>query len=472
MGLRRVVRTIRSQGSLRGLARWLFLVTLVAAPWFYGGTTADSIELIDGMLGTVLVLWLASFIVDRRWPKIPRSLILIGTLILIQGWWMVANARSIYDSTFEVFVGIHPLAPRAPGSVDQALSSAWMLRATVLIGVVLLVADLAQRLNWLVRLWFAIALAGGSIAFLGLLQKATGARMIFWRPPAWPPHLDFFATYFYHANAGAFLNLVFAPIAGLLFWSIRRGASVLWRTLWLTLLFFVGLAILSNTSRMAQAVAGAICVVLLFAVFRPAKRMIARTERRTLVLASILVGITVVAIAQAVRLERPMERWNQIAEHLPASVRWTAYWVAIEGTKESGVFGFGPATFSAVFPRYQQTFGNQPPGTWRFLHDDYLQTVLEWGWVGTVLMGALFFGGIGVGVRNYFRSEDWSTRQRICLSCMLLALVGTAIHAVVDFPLQILSLQLLVATYLGVCWGSGRWQRVEGRRAKDESEAV
>ena len=114
--------------------------------------------------------------------------------------------KVIYDSEFSLFVPLRNLAPFLTGSIDYANSVAWMLRGALLLGTMLLVCDLSQSSRWLLRLWYVMGLVGGSIAFLGLLQKATGAQMIFWQPPP-PPKFGvttFFATYFYHGNAGIF----------------------------------------------------------------------------------------------------------------------------------------------------------------------------------------------------------------------------------------------------------------------------
>jgi hypothetical protein len=461
MAWRHITRSITARGSLRGLARWLFLATLVITPWLYGATTAWAIEIVNGTLGLVLAIWIASLLLDRRWPMVPRTLVVIGGLILLQGWWMTVNAHAIYDSTFRVFAPLEALRRDAPGSADYVLSFAWMLRATALLGVVCLVAEIAQRPVWLLRLWYAIAIAGGSIALLGLIQKGTGAQAIFWRPvlqQATEVH-PFFASYYYHANAGAFLNLVLPPAAGLVAWILARTSSPVARAIWITLLGFVAIAILSNTSRMAQIVGAVTVLVIAGAVARPVMRFLAGIEKRTLVMGSLVVVLALVAVAQAVQLDAPLRRWNEFAEQAPISVRWTAYHTALSAIGAAGLLGFGPGTFQAVFPHYQHMVGNKLQGTWRFLHQDYLQTILEWGWLGSALAAGLFFGGIALAVRNYSRAKTrrWSNRQRILLPCVVLALVGVAIHATLDFPLQILSLQLFVATYLGICWGSMRW---------------
>jgi len=326
---------------------------------------------------------------------------------------------------------------------------------------VCLVAEMVQRPVWLLRLWYAVAIAGGSIAFFGLIQKGMGARMIFWQSAQPRDSWTFFATYYYHANAGAFLNLVLPVVAGLALWRVARQARPFVRTVCATAILFVIIAVASNTSRMAQAVGALLAVTLVVAIIRPAARMVARAEKGMLVLAAFIVIATVAAVAQAVHLDQPLVRWQQFTHQLRVDERWLVDRVALGATRDASLFGFGPGTFRAVFPHYQETFVNPPQGTWRFLHQDYLQTILEWGWVGSALIAALFFGGIGVGIRNYLKSENWSTRQRILLPCAVLALLGVAIHALVDFPLQILSIQLFVATYLGICWGVGasNWKR-------------
>jgi hypothetical protein len=388
---------------------------------------------------------------------------------------MALNARSLYDSEFSLFVPLRNFVPFLTGSVDYANSSAWMLRGALLLATILFVSDLSQSSRWLLRLWYVIGLIGGSIAFLGLLQKATGARMIFWQPP--PPDeqlrvTTFFATYFYHGNAGAFLNLVWPLTAGLVIRAFTRQSQPGMRALW-SIIFIVTIAgVLANTSRMAQVVA-LLMLIVIGVHFGPGLlRRLPGAHKSVAIAGALAIVLALIAVAQATHLEQPLNRWQSVGERIPADARWQASRVALGALSGAGFFGSGPGTFRVVFPGYNIGSGHAVPGSWRFLHEDYLQTVMEWGWLGSSLWALLFFGGLAIGILSYHRyaTRGWMPRRRVIQPLAILALGGVAMHALVDFPFQIESIQLYVATYLGVCWGSSLWyDKSEVRRHRLEA---
>jgi hypothetical protein len=451
----------------RTASRWIFFVALAYAPWAYGATTSASIQITNWVLLAALVLWAIELLVSRRTPRFPRLLFFLTAALICVGGWMVLNAKSIYDSDFSVFVPLRNFAPPVAGSVDYPISAAWMVRGALLLGIILFVADLSQSNRWLLRLWYVIGLVGGSMAFLGLLQKATGAQMIFWQPPHPNEYLrvsTFFATYFYHGNAGAFLNLVWPLTAGLVIraFSSRRRSGM--RAVWISLFIVTIAGVLANTSRMSQVLA----LVLLFAICAQFGLALLRTlsgsEKSIALAGGLAILLALMALVQAVHLEQPLKRWQTESQRISTDARWRAVRVAMGAVPDARLCGFGPGTFRVAFPTYNIASANQAPGTWRFLHDDYLQTLLEWGWIGGILWALLLFGGIAIGIHSYHRRQRvWMPRRVVLQPLVVIALFGVAMHALVDFPLQIESIQLYVATYLGICWGSALWR--DGRSA-------
>jgi len=455
---------------LRAASRWIFFAALVYAPWAYGATTPTSIRTTNWVLLTALGLWSAELLISRRRPQFPRLILFLTGGLICVGGWMVLNAKSIYDSDFFLLVPLHNFALPLAGSVDYAISAAWMIRGALLLGTMLFVSDLSQSNRWLLRLWYVIGLVAGSIALLGLLQKATGAQMIFWQPPP-PPELwvsTFFASYYYHGNAGAFLNLVWPLSAGLVIRAFTNRFHPGMRAMWVSLFILTIAGVLANTSRMAQLVA-AILLVAICVQFGPTLlRRLSGTKKSVALAGALAILLALIALAQAIHLEQPLNRWQAESQRIPGDARWRASRVAMGALPDAGLFGFGPGTFRVVFPTYNTGAASQAPGTWRFLHDDYLQTLLEWGWLGSSLWALLFFGGITVGIRSYNKHarRDWTPRRRVLEALVMIALLGVALHALVDFPLQIESIQLYVATYLGLCWGSTLWQE---RRVSSQS---
>lgn len=448
-------------GFFRSASRWIFFAALVYAPWAYGGTTPDSIQITNWVLLAALVLWAIELLIGRRTPRFPRALFFLTAALICVGGWMVFNAKSVYDSDFSVFVPLHNFATAVTGSVDYPISAAWMIRATLLLGTILFVADLSQSNRWLLRLWYVIGLAGGSIAFLGLLQKATGTLMIFWLPP--PPYpvrvSTFFATYFYHGNAGAYLNLVWPLSAGLVIRAFASGSHPWMRAMWTSVFLITIAAVLANTSRMSQLIA-LLLLVAICVQFGPFLLGKLSGGKSVALAGAIAVGLAFIAFAQASHFEQALKRWQLQSEHIPNDARWQASRVALRALPDAGLFGFGPGTFRVVFPTYNRSGSNQVPGTWRFLHEDYLQTLLEWGWTGGIIWALLFFGGITLSIRAYkeHARREWTPRRRVLQPLVIIALMGAAVHALVDFPVQIESIQLYVATYLGLCWGSMLWK--------------
>ena len=481
---------------------------LIFAPWAYGGTTAESIVEINWLLGSALVLRVVAWSIrsgerktlpgnTARRPSAPRILLIACLAILILGWWMVFNAKAIYDSPYLVFVPVPHFSAGMPGSIDYAISVAWMVRATLLLGLIWFVAELSRDPRWLLRLWWTIALAGGSIATLGLLQKATGAEMIFWRSAPVPDVTTFFATYYYHANAGALLNLTLPATAGLTLRIFTRPARPVVRAVALSSVVILTVAIFANTSRVAELIGAVLLVVLLVRFVPTIFRRLSKTEINFALAGIAAVLLALYGVAQASHLEQSISRWQKLREHLPIDPRWVVTKRAFAALPETGVFGTGPGTFRALFPHYTPELPEPAQRVWRFLHEDYLQTLMEWGWAGGTCWAVIFFGGIATGIYNIrwqekfrraariharerpfeFCSEraahspvpgtwEWTSRQRLLLPLSILALIGVAAHALIDFPLQIASIQLYAVTFLGICWGSTGWTKEHATRKR------
>ncbi len=305
---------------------------------------------------------------------------------------MAWNGKGIYDTEFDLWVPIDQAWPGWPGSADKAVSLAWMTRATLLLGVLLFVADLCRRPQWFLRLLTGVALTGTSIALLGLLQKGTGAEMIFWGESRYGPP-QFFATYFYHANAGAYLNLVLPVVFGLAYRALHHRASPLVRGGWIAAALVTAGAVVSNTSRAAQAIGLLLMLVLIVAALPRVRGLDAgrgEDHRR---------GHGAAAGRGHLRhwAGEPFGSSDRaLAKHrgkCAQDLRWPAARTALRGVPEAGLLGYGPGTFRTIFPHVARGEGTELREGWRYLHQDYLQTLLEWGWLGGALWAALFFGG-------------------------------------------------------------------------------
>ena len=449
--------------------RWLFLGLLICAPWAYGCTHPWAIRALDLGLAVVLLLWLDGCLLRGTRPVLHRWCVAAVALLACQGWWMALNPHFLHDAARHAFLPVAARVPWAPGSVDGAASTALMLRVTVLLGAILFVSDLARQAVWRHRVFMTMAVAGVSVAFLGLLQRASGAQMIFWadRPSTAP----FFATFYYQGNAGAFLNLVLLPVAAQAMLAIRAPEAHIGRAIWIPGWLACLAAVFVNTSRVGQLIACALTAAFLFTQARTAMRGM-WMPRPAVVVGYVAAGCAALAgFIAAVGWERSSEKWGLLAGQLSAeNPRWLAMQATLDMVPEAGLLGMGPGTFEIAFPHYTSFLGDSIAGIWRYAHQDYLQAIVEWGWLGAAAAGFVLFGAMArcfarwgaeaktepltaeSGVASPRRRMR--TRDRLLLFSAGWSLTGVALHALVDFPLQIASLQLYVSVFVGVGWSA------------------
>lgn len=462
-------------------SRWGLLGALFFAPWAYGATRPWAVDWLCQWLAAVLAFRVVALFLPRGGLRggVPWPLVGAVGLLLLQGWWMTLNARALLDPSVSIFGNLQSIAPGLPGAADAALALSWTIRLSLLLGVVLLVAEMAHDAIWRVRLWHALALAAGSIAALGVLQRAAAAETILWEDKAIRGDesytKSFFATFYYHANAGAFLNLGFPIALALALKSFSRPTNSWQHGLVVGNVVIFLLAILLNTSRAAQAIG---LLLLLATLVWPARKLLAfawEKQRRAVLAGLVIVSAAFAATVFGIGLDKQFERWRETQAQMAGEgllhTRLLAQQAALTGLPDAGWFGFGPGCFQVMFPYYTGFLGDQIRGFWRFLHADYVQTVFEWGRLGAAAWSVVFFGGLLRGaLKERAQRQERSSQNLYLLPACLLALVGVGLHALMDFPLQIASIQLYVAVLLGLCWGWGEVPRSSRRRRRTEAE--
>lgn len=437
------------------IPRWLFLGALVFAPWAFGSTPLWTIEVFVFLTATILTFWLAGCALRKMPPLIPSTMACCVALVLIEGWSMALNPY-FRDAGDFVLQPVVPLLNWAPGSVDKATSIAAMTRLSCLLGIACFVSDTAARREWRHRIWWTVGATGVSLILFGLFQSASARPILFWGSAE--ARVPYFASYYYHGNAGSFINLVLPLVAGLAILTIRKPDLHLARAIWLPGFSVCAAGAFVNVARSATVVSILLCGILVAWQFKGSVRNELLPPRRLRLLYALLMTFLLFCLVSFSGWERPAQKWAMMASQLnSANARLVSTKVCLQMVPDAGWHGFGPGTFPLVFPHYTGALGAAIPGIWRYAHDDYLQTLIEWGWLGAGLWSLLFFGGMARLFSNWRKTRAFGTSDRVLLFTSGLALAGVALHALVDFPLQIASLQLYAATYIGFGWGSDAW---------------
>ncbi len=465
-------------GSFILAARVAYLALILFAAANFGLTRPSGILIFNYSMGATVLLWLFGSAMAGRKPRVGWLPFLIVFAILIMGWFTtVAGLLESADTDTSEWPDWLEDLLIACGTYDPALSLASMFRCTVLLGAFLMAVDLFAAPPWGKRLVLSVCLAGVGVVGFVFLQKLTGNLLMLKSLDGRIPLS--FGPYRYWGNAASFLNLIWPVLAAIALHTGMRHARG-WSA-WMAAAILVFSALYINISKAGQALG--IVGLALFGSFA----LLYILRRKRLSLATFpwqtAAVITVLTLLLAVILFFGVQwsRWDRLqSQGLQQNERLVAYRYFIKILPDAGWTGCGPGTFQRVYMHY---VGNDPvmhrTPFW-VAHQDYLQTLVEWGYIGTILWGALLVPGALMlagrcfrpsrngmttepgyafdlmdKLHSFFRAVPDSSTPLI-QGGVLIAIILTALHAGVDFPMQIESLQFYFLIWIALGWQAGK----------------
>jgi hypothetical protein len=294
------------------------------------------------------------------------------------------------------------------------------------------------------RLLWLLAINGALLGIECIIQRFENSNKLLFlvQPRIHKTAVEQFGPYAYRSNAAQYFNLLWPVVLGF-WWTLNRNAASRARH---HLLLVAGIIMAASpiisTSRAGAIVsigialfAAAFLLVshLLFVARRPengALRVVPLTALGVFFTTALALGFSMGWGALAPRLKQLNDGFEG---------RQLMYDAARPMADDYPLFGTGAGTFESVSYLYPRPDIYWPPQ----LHNDWLETRITFGWVGSSLIASAFALVI---LRWFARGGIHGGRRFIILSW--LALAGCLAHARYDFPFQIHSVLFL---FLLVC---------------------
>lgn len=487
------LRALRVYRICDGLSGKLIYLQVIFAPWAFGTTQPWAIWSMNiggyslgALLGIKLAIRALSGYQGHRWDEeetvrdelspaakarrfLSRCLAILTVLILLYCLISTVNARSNYHRAGANFEYFH-FIPWLPHSYDQSSSrqafynylalafSFWALRDWL--AGKSAAEERAERGHYeesggrrgmllperLRRLLWVLAINGGLLGMEGIVQRMadTGKLLFLVQARVNRDAESQFGPYAYRSNAAQYFNLIWPACLGF-WWSLQRASHRTYQRtkalrpkahdcVLISVIIMAACPIISTTR------AGALVTVVgLFAA--AAILWTAQRKGDFMAKAGILIFLVVTLGFGA------LLGWKRMAPRIETEVfdkglakRNSLYEIARKIAEDYPMFGTGPGTFESVF----QIYRINPEAYWPAqLHNDWLETRITFGWLGSILI----YLALIVVLARWFVPGGIPGGVRLAM-LIWLGMAGCLVHARYDFPFQIYS---IVFVFLVLC---------------------
>ncbi len=342
-------------------------------------------------------------------------------------WWMRPIAYQEWlppgtDVTFEQW---------GPRRMLVIYASAWLTVCAVWVAF--------TRRRTVQLLFMTLAFNGLLLAFFGIAQRLLGNGKMFWFFES--PNASFFSTFIYKNHAGAYLDLTLAVSCGLAAWYYLRGLRRLEKSNPSGVLVFfstcIAVGVLTSYARGATLVMLAFLLASIGAFVT--HQLTTSGENRKPIVVFALLLIFGYFLKTGLEALRSREAWDRLKsgvmrEDLSLEMRERATQASWEMLQENWQAGVGAGSYRFVFPTYQHRHPDLVAAGgqrmfWEHAHNDILQTPIELGATGMVLLLA----GLGWYLYALVRSFFWENALSASVLLGLLLVLG---YSWWDFPFQ------------------------------------
>lgn len=450
----------------------LICLLVAATPWMYGTTESWSIGIMNAGSYAAALIFLAAGIVsrrdsalipDRRERAVKAAFLAVNLLLLLfvlTAWWNARASFSVNEQTFTY----RDYIPWLPTTYDVNLTRStfftvlacfagfWSLRRWLLTGWDRMHHSRTERPGatalgsprFAAFLW-VLAINGMLLAVQGILQRLGGSPRLLWmRMSYWGEFDSCFGPFSYNGNASEYLNLIWPVTLGA-WWGLsreRQRAQAVPRVLTdgpelmlIPALLLTCTASFATSSRGGAIIAAAL--LLTIAGLLLVQKGVSKARRITGV-AFVLAVFGLVAFLGWAHL---IQRFRLDSIH-DLSGRTEIYQNARQIADDFPVFGAGPGSFRSVYQLYRAD-ANQP---WHgFVHDDWLETRVTFGWTGFTLVVLQL-----ILLATWIALPGKAPVSPVFVLCCGLGLAGCLGHAKFDFPFQTYSILYTFVMIAGV----------------------
>jgi O-antigen ligase len=470
---------------------WAFLVAVCFAPLFFGANVPLAWGLNAVVFSSILVALMLGLTVSRRPLPVPMSRLdvpLAAFAVVLT--WIFLQAQTWFPAWLH-----HPAWSRAGSLVGAELDSAisanvgetllGLLRLTTAVCVFLIAVQLGRDPAWARRILVAVAAAGAVHAIYALALAAMGPDLasVFLSPALFKLEQgkgqgvgSMLSGFFVNRNHLAiYLALALVAAWGLFMKDLRRslkdhgyhggretvakllhvGSDV---GLYSLVVVPIAAALLLTTSRAALFLSlSAILVVVALEQTR-SKSGNRYTSR-------IALGVAAVGLIIALTA-----RGDLIGQRIAGSIvstseesRWAAAMITWRAAMEKPLVGWGYGAFANVFPSYRDD-SVAVSGTWLEAHNSYMEAMLGLG----IPVAIVLWVGLGWIAWRCFRGAVTRRQDELAPQVAFGAFLIVAVHALVDFSLQIQGIALTFAAIIG----AGVAQSWSTRAAQERNTAA